>query len=230
MDGIHDMGGMDGFGPIPIERDEPIFHAAWEGRVWALNTALGAIGNWNIDASRYTLEQMGPALYLASSYYQRWLYRTENILVAHDMVSRAEIETPPEQRATVKQGEPLGIEEILEQRRTERSARVDADIPAQFQAGDKIRARNIHPKGHTRIPRYVRGKAGVIDRDHGVFIFPDTHAVFAGQKPQHLYSVCFTAREIWGDEASAVDKVYVDMWDDYLEPGHLEPGHLESGA
>jgi len=232
MDGIHDMGGMDGFGPIPIEQDEPIFHSPWEGRVWALNTALGAIGNWNVDAGRYLLEQMDPALYLGSSYYQRWLYRTEDILVAHDMVSRAEIETPPELRDTVKQGTPLGIDEVLARRRADRSARVDEDIAAKFTAGEKIRARNIHPKGHTRIPRYVRGKAGVIDRDHGVFIFPDTHAVFAGQKPQHLYSVSFTARAIWGDDASTVDKVYVDMWDDYLEPDlelGLEPD-LERGA
>lgn len=111
----------------------------------------------------------------------------------------------------------MTIAEILANRREERSARVDEDIPARFQAGDPIRARNIHPKGHTRIPRYVRGRKGVIDRDHGVFIFPDTNAVFAGKTPQHLYSVQFTAREIWGEEAAANDKVYVDMWDDYLE-------------
>ncbi|MBT4044440.1 MAG: nitrile hydratase subunit beta, partial [Rhodospirillaceae bacterium] len=87
----------------------------------------------------------------------------------------------------------------------------------QFKPGDKVRARNIHPKGHTRLPRYVRGKTGVIDRDHGVFVFPDTNAVFAGQKPQHLYSVRYSAQEIWGPDAASADKVYLDMWDDYLE-------------
>jgi nitrile hydratase len=217
MDGIHDMGGMDGFGVIPIERDEPVFHAPWEGRVWALNTALGAWGKWNIDAGRYTLEQLDPALYLSSSYYQRWLYRTENMLVDHDMVSRAELETPPEDRKTEFGGEPLKLDEILARRQKTRSARVDEDVPANFQVGDDIRARNIHPMGHTRIPRYVRGRAGVIDRDHGVFIFPDTHAVFAGAKPQHLYSVRFTARELWGPDAADGDRIYLDMWDDYLE-------------
>jgi nitrile hydratase len=217
MDGIHDMGGMDGFGAIPIERDEPVFHAPWEGRVWALNTALGALGKWNIDAGRYTLELLDPALYLSSTYYQRWLYRTENMLVEHDMVSREELETPPGARDVTPQGTPLTIAEILANRRQDRSARVAEDITAKFKAGDHIRARNIHPKGHTRIPRYVRGKAGVIDRDHGVFIFPDTNAVFAGKTPQHLYSVQFTAREIWGADAAGTDKVYVDMWDHYLE-------------
>ena len=218
MDGIHDMGGMDGFGPIPIKNKEPVFHATWEARVWAMNTALGAWGEWNIDAGRYTLEQLDPALYLSSSYYQRWLYRTENLLVDHGLVSREEIETPPTNRNTKKLQEPLSLDEVLTRQRNTRSARLNDDVAPRYHVGDQVRARNIHPKGHTRIPRYVRGRLGVIDRDHGVFIFPDTNAVFAGKRPQHLYSVCFTAREIWGTKAVVTDKVYVDMWDDYLEP------------
>ena len=218
MDGIHDMGGMDGFGPIPIKSKEPVFHATWEARVWAMNTALGAWGEWNIDAGRYTLEQLDPALYLSSSYYQRWLYRTENLLVDHGLVSREEIETPPANRDTKISREPLSLDDILTRQRNMRSARLNDDVAPRYHMGDQVRARNIHPKGHTRIPRYVRGRLGVIDRDHGVFIFPDTNAVFAGKRPQHLYSVCFTAREIWGTEAVITDKVYVDMWDDYLEP------------
>ena len=219
MDGIHDMGGMDGFGPIPIENEGSVFHATWEARVWAMNTALGAWGKWNIDAGRYTLEQLDPALYLGSSYYQRWLYRTENILVDHGLVSREEIETPPTNRNTKKLQEPLSLDEVLTRQRNTRSARLNDDVAPRYHVGDQVRARNIHPKGHTRIPRYVRGRLGIIDRDHGVFIFPDTNAVFAGKRPQHLYSVCFTAREIWGTKAVNKDKVYVDMWDDYLEPG-----------
>ena len=218
MDGIHDMGGMDGFGPIPIKNKEPVFHATWEARVWAMNTALGAWGEWNIDAGRYTLEQLDPALYLSSSYYQRWLYRTENLLVDHGLVSREEIETPPANRNTKNSREPLSLDEILTRQRNTRSARLNDDVAPRYHMGDQVRARNIHPKGHTRIPRYVRGRLGVIDRDHGVFIFPDTNAVFAGKRPQHLYSVCFTAREIWGTKAVVTDKVYVDMWDEYLEP------------
>ena len=218
MDGIHDMGGMDGFGPIPIKNKEPVFHATWEARVWAMNTALGAWGKWNIDAGRYTLEQLDPALYLSSSYYQRWLYRTENLLVDHGLVSREEIETPPANRNTKISREPLSLDDILTRQRNTRSARLNDDVAPRYHMGDQVRARNIHPKGHTRIPRYVRGRLGVIDRDHGVFIFPDTNAVFAGKRPQHLYSVCFTAREIWGTKAVVTDKIYVDMWDEYLEP------------
>ena len=218
MDGIHDMGGMDGFGPIPIKNKEPVFHATWEARVWAMNTALGAWGEWNIDAGRYTLEQLDPALYLSSSYYQRWLYRTENLLVDHGLVSREEIETPPANRNTKISREPLSLDDILTRQRNTRSARLNDEVAPRYHMGDQVRARNIHPKGHTRIPRYVRGRLGVIDRDHGVFIFPDTNAVFAGKSPQHLYSVCFTAREIWGTKAVVTDKVYVDLWDEYLEP------------
>jgi hypothetical protein len=80
-----------------------------------------------------------------------------------------------------------------------------------------VRARNINPVGHTRSPRYARGKSGIIDRDHGVFVFPDTNSRFLGENPQHVYSVRFSARELWGDEAPAKDVVYIDMWDDYLE-------------
>ena len=218
MDGIHDMGGMDGFGPIPITNKEPVFHATWEARVWAMNTASGAWGEWNIDTGRYTLEQLDPALYLSSSYYQRWLYRTENLLVDHGLVSREEIETPPANRDTKISREPLSLDDILTRQRNTRSARLNDDVAPRYHMGDQVRARNVHPKGHTRIPRYVRGRLGVIDRDHGVFIFPDTNAVFAGKRPQHLYSVCFTAREIWGTKAVVTDKVYVDLWDEYLEP------------
>ncbi len=218
MDGIHDMGGMDGFGPIPIKNEEPVFHATWEARVWAMNMALGAWGEWNIDAGRYTLEQLDPALYLSSSYYQRWLYRTENILVDHGLVSREEIETPPANRNTKNSREPLSLDDILTRQRNTRSARLNDDVAPRYHMGDQVQARNIHPKGHTRIPRYVRGRLGVIDRDHGVFIFPDTNAIFAGKRPQHLYSVCFTACEIWGTKAVVTDKVYVDLWDEYLEP------------
>jgi nitrile hydratase subunit beta len=213
MDGIHDMGGMDGFGPIPIEFDEPVFHAEWEGRLYAINSVMGAWGEWNIDAGRACMERLAPAVYLQSPYYQRWLYRMENLLVERGMVTRAELETGTREGAPRK---PLTPDDVFARMRASRSARVDKPVVAKFKVGDRILVRNIHPKGHTRIPRYARGKRGVIDRDHGVFIFPDTHAEFKGEKPQHLYSVCFPARELWGPDAAESDKVYLDMWDDYL--------------
>ena len=214
MDGIHDMGGMDGVGPIPIERDEPVFHAEWEGRLYAINSAMSAWGEWNIDAGRACMERLAPVVYLQSPYYQRWLYRMENLLVERGMVTPAELASgTPEGRSR----EPLSTEDVFERLRAARSARVDQPVEAKFKVGDAVLVRNIHPTGHTRTPRYARGRRGVIDRDHGVFIFPDTHAEFKGESPQHLYSVRFTSRELWGPEAAQSDKVYLDMWDDYLD-------------
>ena len=99
-----------------------------------------------------------------------------------------------------------------------RSARVDANVAASFAAGDRVRVRNLHPHGHTRAPRYVRGRAGVVDRDHGVFVFPDTHAHGRGESPQHVYSVRFEGAELWGEAYAGREAVYADLWDDYLEP------------
>jgi nitrile hydratase subunit beta len=94
----------------------------------------------------------------------------------------------------------------------------DVPVVARFHAGQQVLSRNMHPVSHTRLPRYARGKAGTIDRDHGVFVFPNTNALFLGEKPQHVYSVRFAARELWGEQAAPKDSVYIDMWDDYLEP------------
>jgi nitrile hydratase subunit beta len=97
-------------------------------------------------------------------------------------------------------------------------ARVDEPVTPRFKAGDRVVARTINPLGHTRLPRYARGRQGVVDRDHGVFVFPDTHAMGQGPKPQHCYSVRFTARELWGPDARARDSIYIDLWDDHLDP------------
>ncbi len=214
MDGIHDMGGMDGFGPIPIERDEPVFHAEWEGRLYAINSVVGAWVEWNIDAGRACMERLAPAVYLQSPYYQRWLYRMKNLLADRGMVTPTELTSGILEDSSRK---PLSTDEVFERLRAARSARVDQPVEAKFKVGDAIVVRNIHPTGHTRTPRYARGRRGVIDRDHGVFIFPDTHAEFKGESPQHLYSVRFTARELWGPDAAPSDKIYLDMWDDYLD-------------
>lgn len=214
MNGIHDMGGMDGFGAIPIEHDEPVFHAEWEGRLYAINSVMGAWGEWNIDAGRACMERLDPVVYLQSPYYQRWLYRMENLLVERGMVTPGELTSG---KAAGDSRQPMSIDEIFDRLRAARSARVDQPIAAKFKVEDAVLVRNNHPPGHTRTPRYARGRRGVIDRDHGVFIFPDTHAEFKGESPQHLYSVRFTARELWGPEAAESDKVYIDLWDDYLD-------------
>ena len=108
-----------------------------------------------------------------------------------------------------------GVDELI---KTGGSCRVNADVKPRFTPGSKVLARNMSPVSHTRLPQYVRGKRGVVDRDHGVFVFPDTSALLKGEKPQHVYSVMFTARELWGPSAPEKDKVYIDLWDDYIDP------------
>ena len=217
MNGVHDMGGMHGLGPIEVEKNEPVFHAEWEAKTFALNLASGFLGKWNIDISRFAREQMPAAEYLATTYYEHWLWGLRKLLVDQGLVTAKELETgQPEAKA--KDARVLRLAEVTEALRNRRAARLDDEVASKFKPGDRVVARNINPTGHTRLPRYVRGRQGVIDRDHGVFIFADTNAMGLGKKPQHVYSVRFTARELWGPEASARDSVYVDLWDDHLDP------------
>jgi nitrile hydratase subunit beta len=217
MNGVHDMGGMHGMGPIVREADEPVFHHHWEARVLALNLAAGALGEWNIDMSRHARERMPAAQYLAASYYEKWLYGLELLLVEQGLLTREEIETG-RARGRVSGKRVLRAADVEKVVTTGRGFRLSDDVPPRFKPGDAVVARNINPTGHTRLPRYARGKRGVIDRDHGVFICADANAHGLGPKPQHLYSVRFPARELWGPDASPRDAVYVDLWDDHLDP------------
>jgi nitrile hydratase len=218
MNGVHDMGGMHGLGPLVVEPNEPVFHEPWEGRVWALVNAVGAWGRWNIDAGRQQIEQMPAADYLCASYYERWLFALTENAVRHGLVTREEVEsgcpapsapklTPPLQAAMVAELHHRGS---LKTRSVERQPR--------YRPGDAVRTRNIHPHTHTRLPRYARDKQGIILALHGAHVFPDTNAQFQGENPQPLYTVRFEARALWGDAASPCDTVCLDLWEDYLEP------------
>ena len=219
MNGVHDMGGMHGMGPIDPEPDEPVFHHRWEARVLGIALATGFLRRWNIDLGRYTIEQMPPAEYLRASYYEKWLYRTERLLVERGLLTAQELASghadssrPPAVRAVPASA----VETAL---RGRRAARMDDHLkPPTFKAGDRVRARNIHPTHHTRLPRYARGKVGVIDRDHGVFILPDEHATSGKKVPSHCYAVRFEGRELWGPHAGPRDAIYIDLFDEYLEP------------
>ena len=217
MNGVHDMGGMQDMGPIQYEKNEPVFHQRWEGRVFALTRAMRAWNKWNIDASRYSIELIPPADYLRVSYYEKWLAGLVRLLVKTGMVTAMEIENGQPAPSVAKAVPALTPDKVPMINRGEHAKRNLAVAPP-FQVGQRVRARNMNPLGHTRLPRYARGKQGTVDRDHGVYVFPDTNAEFLGEKPQHIYSVRFTARELWGDAASPRDAVYLDMWDDYLEP------------
>lgn len=220
MNGVHDMGGMHGFGPIVREENEPVFHTEWERRAFALTLAMAAWGRWNLDMTRFWRERMLPADYLRASYYERWLWGLEKLLVEKGFVTPAELDRrpgPPPAPGGIQPG-ALRTADVQRMLRNRRAARRAGPAPPRFTPGDRVVARNLHPVGHTRLPRYVRGRQGVVDRDHGVFVFPDTNALGLDEKPQHVYSVRFAARELWGPDASPRDSVYVDLWDDYVDP------------
>jgi nitrile hydratase len=219
MNGGHDLGGMHGLGPINAEPEaqEPVFHARWEQRVFGMVRVLGALGQWNGDMSRHSRERQHPADYLHHSYYENWLAGLEKLLVEKGIVTAEELAMG---KASAPAAETL---------RARRLAAADAaaalagspatgpTVPPRFQPGDRVRARNRHPAGHTREPRYVRGRCGVIHAHHGTHYFPDQSA--SGVRvARPLYAVRFDARELWGDQADATSTVYVDLWEDYLEP------------
>ena len=217
MNGVHDMGGMHGMGPIQIEDDEPVFHERWEARAFALALAMAAWRKWTLDGSRHQRELITSAESLRMSYYEKWVAGLAELLVKSGLVTSAEVESGKPVLDSPKATPALIASAVPAMVARGRSANREIPVEARFWVGQRVRTRNIHPTGHTRLPRYARGKLGTIHRDHGVHVFPDTNAHSLGEKPQHLYSVRFAARELWGEEASSRDVIHLDMWDDYLE-------------
>ena len=213
MNGGADLGGMMGLGPIAIEKDEPLFHADWEKRAFGMTIALGACGQWNIDTSRYTRENMHPADYMLTPYYKIWIDAAVRMMKQRSMISETEIETgnvidaPAAVKPKLKASD---VETVL-----------SADRPAQghpaWQVGDRIKTINNHPRTHTRLPRYARDKAGEITKVHGFHVFPDSNASGLGEDPHWLYQVTFTSRDLWGEQGNAADTVSLDLWEPYLK-------------
>ena len=216
MNGIHDMGGMDGFGAVDTADDPAVFHAAWEGKVMAATRVMGAIGAWNIDQGRYGIEVLPPQLYL-KSYYRRWLERFERTLVERGYAASDEIAAGRALRPG--KSPPRGKLTVADVPRTARRGNFSRPetAPARFSLGDRVLARNIHPHGHTRLPRYVRGHVGVVERQHGCHVFPDTAGMGQGEDPQWLYTVCFDGRDLWGADTDPTLKVSVEAFEPYLE-------------
>jgi nitrile hydratase subunit beta len=218
MNGVHDMGGMHGMGPIAPEPNEPVFHERWEARVYALNRAMGFLGKWNIDAGRHSRERIPPADYLRMSYYEKWLTGLIMLLKESGLATEVELESGRPSPGTVRARPALTYEEAAEVVAARGTFERPVNTPPRFAVGERVRAKKINPTGHTRLPRYARGNVGIVDRIHGAHVFPDTNAHFRGENPQHLYSVRFSARELWGKAAAARDAVYIDLWEDYLDP------------
>jgi len=218
MNGVHDMGGMQSFGKVDPEPNEPVFHAPWEGRALALNRAMGYLGLWTIDHGRYSRETMPPHLYLASSYYGKWTLGLEEMCVSYGLLGRDELEAGRALhpgKSVPRHLAPADVANALSRRSFERPA----PAPARFAAGDKVRTRNINPTGHTRLPRYARGCTGVIEAIRGCHVFPDSVTAGKGEDPQWLYTVVFEARELWGEDADPTLKVSIDAWEPYLTAG-----------
>lgn len=218
MNGPHDLGGQMGFGPVAPEEAEPVFHADWERRALGLTLASGALGAWNIDESRHARESLHPATYYSASYYEIWIRALEVLLERHGFVSAEEIETGRPLWPGVRPKQvlrPGDVARVLA--RGGPCNREVASLP-KFKAGDCVRTRNEHPEGHTRLPRYARGKVGVIEVVREGFVFPDTNAHGDGENPEHVYTVCFDGCELWGKTADPALTVSIDAWESYLEP------------
>ncbi|HEY1299832.1 MAG TPA: nitrile hydratase subunit beta [Stellaceae bacterium] len=213
---LHDMGGMHGFGPVEPEAEEPVFHARWEGRVLAMQRAMGFTGLWTIDGGRASLENLPPLEYLRSSYYRRWFLGLEQRLLRRGLVDADEIAAGRSLRPGIGLNRKLSAEDARQFHWANFERRAPA--AARFKAGDRVRARNINPVTHTRLPRYARGKTGTVEAVRGCHVFPDTAAIGAGENPQWLYAVVFSARELWGEDADPAVKVSIEAFEPYLEP------------
>src|SRR5581483_3072652 len=182
MNGVHDMGGMHNMGPIQPEKNEPVFHSRWEARAFAVTLAMGGWGKWNLDNSRHARELIPPAEYLRSSYYEKWIAALMEQMVAAGLVTRAELESGKPARGAKKATPPLTAAKVGPMLAKGFPANRDVAVAAGFHSGQKVRPRNINPIGHTRLPRYARGRLGTVERDYGVYVFPDTNAHFRGEK------------------------------------------------
>lgn len=219
MDTIHDMGGMQGFGRVEVEPDEPVFHAEWERRVFALLSAAPYVARFSDDHFRPAIERIAPERYLSTSYYEKWLEALTALLAERGLLTMDELQggplapLPAEVTAAMLKASDVvtAIEEGASQ------ARPDDSAVQRFSPGDTIRTKRHGHAGHTRLPRYARGKPGQIATAHGTFLVADCNAV-GDRTREHLYTVVFAARDLWGDEARAGDTVTLDLWDRYLEP------------
>jgi nitrile hydratase len=218
MNGAADMGGMHGFGPVEPEPNEPVFHADWEKKAFALNMAIGVAGIWNLDAFRFARESLPPPEYLNTSYYGLWVVTLENMMLRHGVATSEEIAAGRALARDAAPPRPVTAAMVANMVRCGSPYNRPAPAPASFKVGDKVRARNMHPKTHTRLPRYVRGHLGEIVRIVGCHEFPDSNATDRREDPHWLYTVRFDGRELWGADSDPTVRVSVEAWEPYLEP------------
>lgn len=223
MNGVHDIGGMDGFGPVRPQHDEPVFHEPWEGRVFGMRISGAGGLRSNTDAGRYQLECLDPVAYLASGYYERWLLRFESALIDAGVLTRDQIEAAIGRFAAnpdapmPRRDDPAWADRIAAALGVGNPVTRSLRRKPRFAVGDRVMTRNLNPHGHTRLPRYARGRRGVIVGHHGAHVFADSNALGLGENPQHLYSVRISARELWGPDAEPNESIQIDLWESHLE-------------
>ena len=217
MNGAQDMGGVHGFGPVEPEPNEPVFHAEWEKRAFALTLAMGMPGGWNIDKSRFARENRDPGEYLSMSYYQIWFAALIKMMKERGLVTDDEIEAGHKLHAVKPVKRVLSPDDVKKVLHRGGPTERGTNTQAQFKPGDKVRAKNINPPSHTRLPRYVRGHVGTVESVIGCHVFPDSNATGAGENPQWLYTVVFKGSELWGPDGDPTSQVSVDAWEPYLE-------------
>lgn len=207
MRGPQDLGGRMGFGPVAPEQDESLFHADWEARALGLTLACGGLGHWSIDESRLARESLPPAVYYSSSYYEIWIRALEGLLHRHGLLDR---DTPHPRRLSADR-----VPQVLA-----RGTPYDRPLTMlpRFAIGQRVRAKNTHPRGHTRLPGYLAGHVGVIEADRGGFVLPDSHAHGGGEAPERLYTVVFDGVEVWGRDGEPGLSISADLWESYLDP------------
>ncbi len=218
MNGAQDLGGTHGHGPVKAEPNEPVFHDEWEKRAFALTLAMGMPGGWNIDQSRFARENRDPAEYLSMSYYQIWFAALEAMLKERALVADDEIAAAHSLHSPKPVKRVLSPADVLKVLHRGGPTERDTNTKAAFKPGDRVRAKNINPLTHTRLPRYVRGRLGTVERVIGCHVFPDSNASGGGENPHWLYTVRFSGRELWGPDGDPSTQVSVDAWEPYLEP------------
>ena len=212
MNSTHDLGGMHGFGPIDRSQ-ETHFPNQWEQKVFGMTLACGMLGQWNLDESRFAREQMDPGEYLTSTYYEHWLHGLEKLLVDKGIVTTEEIETGQSQGSSeLKAVSADRVPEILSRGGP---TSMDSETAPAFTLDEEVCVKNFNPKSHTRAPRYIRGRKGVVAAYYGAHIFPDSHSESRVKTPAHLYCVRFEFDEVWGSKDQSA--VYVDVFEPYLK-------------
>jgi nitrile hydratase len=211
MNGIHDMGGMHGFGKVEAEANEPVFHARWEARVFGIALSLGT----NIDAFRHALEKLDPVTYLKDGYYGRWLAALQRSLIDSGVLAPGDVEQQAARGGVRQRREP--VKNAPSWKPPARGYVRAVSVRPAFSVGQKVLCKNHQPPGHTRLPGYGRCHRGVICRVHPAMVFPDDHAHGRGENPQYLYTVRFEARELWGSGAEPGTAVHIDLFESYLQ-------------